>query len=262
MARPYPKGRLVVGERPPPSRRFRWWLLLPLAVALVALALWPPAWLRAQFVPRKLVVRGCVLTTAPAVLGTLSATGEETYLELWRWARGRDLSQERWLQSVALVPAWGRAAVLTVRERQPVLRVVGGGNKYWLCDDGRLVYMDVENDFGGVFAAIRKLPSIDLARDPGQGPLPLARELLLSAACLEEVLAGVIKTIAVNEKGEFTLYDHTGFPVRLGAPKDLRRKIGALEKALRSCADDRRALRYLDASELPVFYEKWKEPLQ
>jgi len=262
MARRRKLGRLVVGSPEPPTRRPHWWWGLAALIVVLALVIWPPPGLRALFVPCRIVVRGCVLTDAPGIMGRLSAPGDDTYLQLWRQARSLELGEERWLQGVAVKPAWGRTAVVTVNERHPLLRVVAGVSKYWLCDDSELVAMDVENDFGGVFDSIRRLPSVNLPRDPGCGPLPQGQQLLVTGACLEEVLSGVIDVIEVEQNGELTLYDYSGFPIRLGTPENLRRKIGALEKAWRSCADDRQGLRYLDASELPVFYEKWKQPQQ
>jgi cell division septal protein FtsQ len=235
-------------------------------VCLVALAvgigiLWANGWLPAQFHPRKLIVRGCVLTKPEDVLVKLDCTSQVTYPQLLGQAHSLDTSSERWLRGVEAQARLPRTAVLTVQERQPVLRAIVGGVKYWLCSDGSLARMDVKADHGGAYDRIRRLPSIELPATPDSDEQDSAGTILAAAACCEQVMPGVIDRIVLGPDGMLDLYDRQGFRIYLGQASEVAAKIAALPKALRICAADRERLKYLDASNPRIFYEVWKEPL-
>ena len=156
-------------------------------------------------------------------------------------------------------PAWGWTVVLDPTERLPLLRVVAGGAKYWLCDDGALAKMDVDNDHGGVFDRIRGMPNVELLEDPGQGPLAEAALLLTTAGYCQSLMPGMIAMIRITTDGELNLTDQGGLEIRLGQPNELEKKLSALPKALRICESDRNSLDYLDASNPRIFYENWTE---
>ncbi len=232
------------------------------ALAGVAGMLWASGWLPAQLTPRKLIIRGCVLTQPEDVLLKLDGANQASYMQLARNARAVDLSTERWLQGVqaSLLPP--RTALLTVQERQPVLRAVVGGKKYWLCSDGSLAVMDVKADHGAAYDLIRRLPSIVLpARQNEDHPVD-NNSLLIAAACCAQQLPGVIERIEVGADGRLSLYDRGGFQILLGAATELESKIAALPKALRVCAADKPRLKYLDATNARIFYQVWIEPLK
>lgn len=235
-----------------------WTCLAAFAVGVGAL--WASGWLPAQFHPRKLVVRGCVLTKPEDVLLKLDCTSQVSYAQLLGQARSLDTSAERWLRGVQARMRLPRAAILTVHERQPVLRAIVGGAKFWLCSDGSLARMDVKADYGGAYDRIRQLPSIVLPALP-DGSLPAdAEAILVAAACCEQGMPGVIDRIVLSNDGKLDIYDKRGFRIHLGGVSDVQAKIAALPKALRICAADRDRLKYLDASNPRIFYEVWKEP--
>src|SRR5947207_9530803 len=96
-------------------------LILRIAVGALALGaltfalLWDRGWLPGRFAPRKLVLRGCLLTPAPDVLALLDCDGTQAIPALW--ARSRKLAQgQRWLRGASVSSDWGRTAVLDIRE--------------------------------------------------------------------------------------------------------------------------------------------------
>jgi cell division septal protein FtsQ len=232
------------------------------AVVILATAagmLYASGWLPAQFQPRKLIIRGCVMSKPEDVLARVNCTSQPHYIDLLRSVKALDTSDERWLCGAEAKPVLPRAALLTVSERQPVLRAVIGGAKFWLCSDGTLEQMDAKADHGGAYDRIRQLPSIELAALP-DGDLPNADALLVAAACCEQLIPGLIDRVALNNDGQLDLYDRKGFRVFLGEPTDVEAKIAALPQALRLCTADRDRLKYLDASNPNLFYQVWKEP--
>jgi hypothetical protein len=238
-----------------------WWTALLLVLAVVAGMLWAGGWLPARIVPQKIIVRGCVLTAPEEVLLKLGCTRPASYFSLLRRVRSLDTTNERWLSGVWLCLVSSRTALLTVHERKPLLRLTGGSAKYWLCDDGCLVRMDVQADHGGVFDAVRSLPSVELPSGAEQVTAQDAEQLFTAAACCQEALPGLIDRVVLDQSGMLHLYDRKGFRIYLGPSDALREKIAVLPKALRVCAADRAKLKYLDASNPRVFYQVWKEPL-
>jgi hypothetical protein len=236
------------------------WLCVA-ALAATAGVLWASGWLPAQLKPRKLIVRGCVLTKPEDVLLKLDCTTHVSYVQLVQQARTLDLSSERWLQGVRAGTLLPRTALLTVQERQPVLRAIVGGAKYWLCSDGTLAAMDVKADHGAAYDRIRQLPSIELHSMRNEEHPVDHNALLIAAACCEQQLPGIMDRIVQGSDGMLNLYDRSGFQVYLGEATELETKIGALPKALRVCAADKLKLKYLDASNARIFYQVWKEPL-
>lgn len=277
-------GRLVVQERqqqlrakaaarqaaaapaPQPRRpRYRQAVVISAWLGIAALAgiggmLWASGWLPAQLKPRKLVIRGSVLTRPEDVLLKLDCMSKLDYLRLNQNAQAAELSQERWLQGVQVSLLPPRTALLTVKERQPVLRAIVGGGKYWLCSDGTLAAMDVQADHGAAYDRIRQLPSVVLPAKRNEDHPVDNSSLLVAAACCAQSLPGVIDRIVLGSDGMLNLFDRSGFQIYLGEATELETKIAALPKALRVCAADKAKLKYLDASNAQIFYQVWQEP--
>jgi len=263
MKRQAKLGRLVTGEprRGPRPRRPVWpWLALAgVGAALVTLG-WISGWLPAQFVPRQLIIRGCCLSDAEAIATALEASGVENYWQLWRQAHAEAPVDLPWVEHISTRPLPSRTLLVTVTERLPLLAVAACGQRYWLCDDGQLVKAETSDPAPDALTSIASRPRLRLPDDPGAGPLKDAELLLGIAANCETALPEKIATIELNRQGEVTLYDRGGLEVRLGSG-DYHTKIAALPKALRICEANRASLRYLDATDPRVFYQKWNHTI-
>lgn len=241
-----------------PLRRLLW-LLFGLAL-LVGAVLVCGSWAKANLKPRKLVIINTNMVSPEELLDATGISGADSYASLADKAANYNPASARWLKAVDSQLAWGATVVLDPTERLPLLRVVAGGVKYWLCDDGSLARMDVDNDHGGVFDRIRGMPRVELLEDPGAGPLALAELLLTTGGYCQALMPGIITTIRLTPEGELNLIEQGGLEIRLGPPVDLEQKLSALPKALRICEGDRDKLDYLDASNPRIFYENWTEP--
>jgi hypothetical protein len=229
---------------------------------MVAGMLWASGWLPAQLIPRKIVVRGCFLTTAPKLVSDLGYTSGESMIKLVQLShRPADLDS-RWIRSQTIRPKLNRSALISVAERRPLLNVQARSSEYWLCDDGILTLVNYTTDVNPVFQRVRDLPRIELPIDPGPSKLPIADTLLKAAACCELALPDRIERIEIAPDGEMVLHDKQGFPIHLGKPRDLEQKIGSLPGALDVCEADLPELKYLDASDPGILYQKWKQPLE
>jgi hypothetical protein len=263
MLKPPKLGTLIIGEPAAPAgpperqqdrapREVNPWVKLSIALCAISglAALWFSGWLPAQFVPRKVLIRGCSLTAATDVITLLGARPGGSYFSWWQSGRHLDLGAQRWLRGLAVKPLPGRTLLLNVSERRPLLSVESAGARYWLCDDGTLVPMAAKGrDKGAPFNAIQQLPHVQLVGRGLDDAATVVDALLLAAAACNEVLPGQVKRITVNAAGEFSLFDSTGLEIRLGQPQELTAKIAALPKALRAANADRASLNYLDASE-------------
>lgn len=255
-------GRLVVSSahRHPPRaarRMMAWMLALAVCSVLVLAAL---AWYWLALPPRKLVFRGSSMLAAPDLAATMGIDGSDSAWQIWWACRRFDGAGTRWAKSASCRPLPGRALLVNVNEKKPLLRVLAGGSKLWLCQDGSLLAMDPQADHGGAFSKIRQLPTVRLPAAEAGTELPAAPAILEAAAACYAALPGEIEFIELDAQGQLALYDLTGFPIKLGEPTMLGEKISALPKALRICSANRDKLLYLDASNPAVFYEKWKEP--
>lgn len=264
MRHPRKLGRLVTGQLPRAAdvRRPVWpWLVLTgLCVALVTVGLLT-GWLPAQFIPRQLVIRGCCLSNPEDISAALQASGAENYWQLWRQAGSAPPPELAWVKHIGARPLPGRSMLITVTERLPLLAVSAGGQRYLLCDDGQLVQTDASKPAAAdALAAIATRPALRLPEDPGAGALADAPMLLSIAASCEASLPGKIAKIELSRQGEVTLYDRGGLELRLGGG-DYLTKIAALPKALRICDANRASLRYLDATDARVFYQKWNHTI-
>ena len=232
-------------------------------VALVVLAgvVWCSQVLAAQVRPQRLVIRGCWLTNTDQILAAVDYGINQGFGEIRRNARELDNNAVRWLRRVDVRQAYPRTAVLTVEERYPVLKVTGTDAQYWLCDDGELVKCRPELDKGDNFKAIESNPQVRVMHALAEGRLNAAQDVMLAAACCNEAMPGIIRVIEVDGEGMLNLYDRRDFRIYLGKAESLPEKIGALPKALRVNDAERNKLRYLDASNVDTFYEKWKEPI-
>ncbi len=250
-----PQPRRSASGRPVP--RFVW--LLVLVAMLIGVVLLCGSWAKANLKPRKLVILNTNMVSPQELLDATGITSEDSFGSLQKKTRGYDESSARWLKSIYCKPAWGWTMVLDPVERLPLLRVVGGGAKYCLCDDGVLAKMDVDNDHGGVFDRIRGMPNVELLDDPGEGPLAEAELLFTVGGYCQSLMPGMIALICFTPDGGLNLVDQGGLEIRLGQPVELEKKLAALPKALRICESDRNNLDYLDASNPRIFYENWTE---
>jgi hypothetical protein len=262
-------GRLIVSDgiedyERIPYRMPLWQrlLLVLLVLLLMFLVLWSKGMLWGPLGPSKLVVRGCELLPADVVAARLAFSGQEPVPVLWMRARGAAGSDDRWLKRLHVGSDWGRVAVVDVTERRPVLVLKAGAARYWLCDDGFAVTREAEDELVVDVGRLESLPCVALADDPGPGQLDGADALLFTASALDQLMPGLFAKIERLRSGKLMIYEKGGFPVLLGEPEHLAEKLGALPKALRVCEDHKSQLRYLDASDHNLFYEKWKAAQQ
>lgn len=240
------------------------WPYYAAAVVIVAAiafgVLWSRGWMPGIFAPDKLVVRGCELTNAGQLVGAMECDGTQAVPGLWVRARAVRKSEQRWLKGISVGSDWGRTSVLTVSERKPLIQLNGGGLPYWLCDDGSLVTKQTSDKLG-VFADIQRLPVVALPDDPGAGALPHAKEYLQLVAACDKYLPGTVARLELNHEGDLSLFQKSGFEIRLGQSEKMLERIAALPQVLRVCEGHKESLRYLYATEVNgtlVFYEKWK----
>lgn len=229
-------------------------------VALLSIA-WAGKVAAEQVVPARVVIRGCWLTETEDVLNAVEFNGMQSVAGIKASAHSYDFSEHRWLRDLVVAQDSLSTALITVVEASPLLLLRSNGDEYWLCDDGTAVARFTEADNSAVFDAILNLPAVELGFADLDRIHELAEPVLLAAACCNELMPGRIKKIAINEAGEFDLFDKHGLRIRLGEPTLLAEKIGALPKALRICEDDGGSLQYLDARDPHVFYQKWNEPI-
>jgi hypothetical protein len=255
-------GRLVIGEPSIKGRRgdgtgdgrqggssgLGWWWLTTIPVLVVAIVVgWQTGWLPAQFVPRKVILRGCDLTGA-AQLAPVLPRGAATYAEWWQAARTAKLDNQRWVTRISMRPLAGHTALLDVTERKPVLRLESAGRGYWLCDDGSLVGVAKEDKAAEFTARLKQFPSVKLDGISARAALADPEPIMTAAALCAAVLPGEISRLVINSRGEYTLFDRGGLEIRLGQPVDLGVKIGSLPKTLRAASAERAKLEYIDAT--------------
>jgi hypothetical protein len=229
---------------------------------------WESGWLAAQLLPISVVLRGGEMCSAEEVLQEAGLSGGVSlpsyWYRLWRFQP----SSSRWLKDLTLQPSIGRQAVLLVQERRPLAAVHCGPLRGWLCDDGVIVPA-LPDDKSERFTRIAALPPVvfpaaALAVDTGGQRLCAQRlddadaTMAVLAACALD-LPGQVKAVQVAADRHTSLLCNDGLEVRLGSAENLQVKLAALPKALRLCAESRDKLRYLDASDSGVFYQKWKQ---
>jgi hypothetical protein len=256
--RPEKLGRLVFG--PPPERgsaaqvveerqprRQPWlWVAGVLMLGASGYLAWASGWLPAQFIPRKVVLRGCELTEPGELSSLVSARPADSYLRWWLASRRIDLAGQRWLTGVQARPLTGRGLLLQVGERKPVLRLESAGAGYWLCDDGSVEKARLEDHQLELFKQIKQFPVVKLEGLSAAQSSRWAAPLMQAAACCNVLLPGQIKTISLSANGELTLVDRGGLQILLGEARDIELRIGALPKALRALSADRSHVAYLD----------------
>lgn len=255
-------GRLVISTDPRPRSSWTTRSVIGVAVGVLVatLILCGAGWYWLGTPPRKLVLRGSSMLAAPELAAVMDIDGSDSAWSIWNKCRKFKGEGTRWVKSASCRLLAGRTMLIEISEKKPLLRVVAGETKLWLCQDGWLLQMDTAADHGGVFDTIRQLPSVRLIAAEPDTMLPEAESILEAAAACYAALPGEIDVIELTGSGELVLYDRSGFPIRLGQPALLDAKISALPKALRICSENREKLLYLDASNPEVFYEKWKEP--
>lgn len=229
-------------------------------LGLVAGALWAGKALAAQVTPRRIVVRGCWLSSTEDVLTALAFHNGSTIAEMDSKARYLNKSNHAWLRNIEVKQAYPRTALVEVNERCPLLKVGVGKDNYWLCDDKQLVVADEAASLSTKLNHLQSLPVVELKILPAEH-LVLMDQLLLAVACSTEALPGRVDAIMVNQEGEISLRMQNSLRVLLGTPEHLPEKIGALPKALRIVEDHYDKLVYLDARNPHVFYEVWQESI-
>jgi cell division septal protein FtsQ len=252
-------GQLVTPQQRTAHRRkasaLPWVLALLALTASTAITMgWLSGWLPAQFVPHRLVIRGCTLTASDDVAAFISSGGHWGLISAWRCAGQAAAQGPRWVKRISVHPALNRSLVVDVEERLPLLRVVAAGKKYWLCDDLRLVPILDEDK---ALTAAHQLPSLLLADEPAADSFEAAATALELAGCCMATLPGQVKEMRISRSGNYSLTTTSGIQVELGGAEDMAEKIGALPKALRICEPQASHLRYLDATNPRVFYPRW-----
>lgn len=154
--------------------------------------------------------------------------------------------------SNASVRRQGKTVVFRTTELRPYFRMVVGGNKYWLCRDGEIVPMDVQNDFGMPFDELRKLVSIRLAgmQLVKDDPAMLAL-IAYTAIRLEDVLPRQVEEMRVDLRRSCQLILRDGMTVKLGTleydrAKDLADKLSVLGKTVRAARNSDRPVREIE----------------
>ncbi len=229
-------------------------------LGLVAGALLAGKALAAQVTPQRIVVRGCWLSSTEDVLTALAYRNDSTIAEMGSKAKHLNKNNRGWLRNIDVKQAYPRTALIEIDERCPLLKVTVGTDAYWLCDDKQLVVTSDPASLSAKLDHLQSLPAVELKILPADYS-GLMEQLLLTAACLTEVLPGRVDAIMVDQEGEFSLRMQNNLRVLLGAQEHLPEKIGALPKALRLVEDHYNKLVYLDARNPHVFYEVWQESI-
>jgi cell division septal protein FtsQ len=254
------------GKNTPQFRRRRFLnLALPMLTVIIVLglaagALWAGKALAAQVTPQRIVLRGCWLSSTEDVLTALAYRNDSTIAEMDSKAKHLNKNNRGWLRHIDVKQAYPRTALVEIDERCPLLKVTVGTDTYLLCDDKQLVVTSDPASLSTKLDHLQSLPAVELKMLP-EDYSGLMEQLLLTAACLTEVLPGRVDAIMVDHEGEFSLRMQNNLRVLLGAQEHLPEKIGALPKALRLVEDHYSKLVYLDARNPHVFYEVWQESI-
>lgn len=266
MKKSYPLGRLVVSQqneqlplkvRRQIMRRLIFSGVLALLLTILVTLVLQGRMLQDQLLVRKVIVRGCELTGSRELLAVLDCGRQTPLAGLWWKARSADLSSLRWVSGVQASIGLDRSCTIRATERHPVTKLIAAGEKYWLCDDETLVPLDPVLD-KQVLAMTSHIPAVCLTEPVSAGPLKSASYLIAAAAACAHELDNKIVRIDVDHNGEISLTHSCGLPILLGGPDRIEEKIAALPKALRVSDTYRSQLRYIDARDPHVFYEKWK----
>jgi cell division septal protein FtsQ len=242
----------------------RWMIGLPILVLLAVLTGLGIAsgWLHSLAVPRKIVVHGNAIIPADELVSAAAQNRDAVYWDWWRALSGLSHERVRWLASAKPRIGWGRTLVVEVAEQRPVLQASAPDGEYWLRDDFQLVPVDESQDRHPVFETIKHLPAVEFELPIREYAPSQGESLIITAACLQQVMPGVVRRIKLDRAGLLWCYTSAGFTIKLGEPERLAEKIGALPKALRLCAAQQQDLDYLDASDPRIFYQRWQEPPQ
>jgi cell division septal protein FtsQ len=199
----------------------------------------------------RVTVVGNHLLSAREVL-TLAGFPENPRSQTLRPSAMRAALMEHRFVSNATVNRQGKTVVFRTSELRPYFRMVAGDNKYWLCRDGEIVPMDVQNDFGMPFDELRKQVSLRLAGMQLVEDDPAMLALIVYAAIrLEDVLPRQVKEMRVDLRRRCQLILHDGITVKLGAleyerAKDLADKLSVLEKTVRAARNSDRPVREIE----------------
>lgn len=166
-------------------------------------------------------------------------------------ALARKLQAHR-LVSRARVYRRGDTLVLRLSEHRPYFRLVAPSGKYWLCQDGSVLTMDIEKDHGGIFDELRRgvslrLASISQAKDPR-----MVSQLLYTAMRLEQEAPYHFSELRLNLRQEYELVTKQGLSLRLGGDEMLAAKLDVIPQLVRYAGSRQRPLRYIEFKvELP-----------
>ena len=244
------------------TRRVRSWAVgLPLLVILAVLIGLGIAsgWLPSLAVPRKIIVRGNAIIPAQELIAATAQDRDANYLQWWNALEGLSFEQVRWLESARPSLNWERSLAIDVSEERPLLHATTPDGEYWLCEDYRLVPVSVDADTHPAFEQIRKLPAVEFTVPKVEYTTSQGEGVVVAAACLRQVIPGVVTRIKLDNQGKIWCYTTEGFAIKLGEPTQLEEKVGALPKALRLGSSQRSKLEYLDASDPRIFYQRWLE---
>lgn len=214
-------------------------------------------WLQAQFSPMQVAVRGAVLTDSREVLAALDCSGGQTTPQLWLKTRAAVPETLRWVRDIRMQGGWNRRITLQLTERRPLLLLNAAGTKYWLCDDNSLVPLASDGD-KPVLATVAHVPRVMLPFEAEELSREALAPLITAAACCTQVLEGQVSSIELDKDAQISLLHKSGLPILLGGGDLIEAKVGALPKVLRTCGPYLGKLRYIDARDPHVFYEKWK----
>jgi hypothetical protein len=197
------------------------------------------------------------MTDSQEVLASLDCGARQTIPQLWLKTRGEVPAALRWVSDIRMQSGWNRRVTLQVTERRPLLLLNAAGTKYWLCDDSTLVPLASDGD-KPVMAAVANVPRVSLPFAAEELSRETLTPLITAAACCTQVLEGQVSSIELDKDSQISLLHQSGLPILLGGPEMIEAKVGALPKVLRTCGPYLGKLRYIDARDPHVFYEKWK----
>ncbi|OPX22137.1 MAG: hypothetical protein B1H03_05130 [Planctomycetales bacterium 4484_113] len=204
---------------------------------------------------RRVSISGNTFLSAPAVLELAGLALEPPRGRVIPHEIARKLQAHR-LVHRAQVYRHGDSLIVRLNEHRPYFRLVAPSGKYWLCDDGTVLTMDIEKDHGGIFDELRRgvslrLASISQAKDPR-----IVSQLLYAAMRLEQLAPHHFSELRLNTRGDYELVTKHGLSIRLGSDEMLVAKLDVIPQLMRYAGSRKRPLRYVEFKVQPASTDK------
>lgn|GEM_PF-2276875 len=167
----------------------------------------------------------------------------------------RKLREHR-LIDYARVYRRGSTMVLRIAEHHPYFRLEAPSGKYWLCDDGTVLPMDIEKDQGGIFDELRRGVSLRLAAmSLAEDPRTVSR-LLYAAMRLEQDAPHHFGELRLDLRGDYELVTKQGLSIRMRNDEMLPAKLDVIPQLVRYAGSRQRPLRYIEFKVEPASSDK------